>query len=132
MARDGVLLEYCAAPKIKCRGGNDSFLLGNICKRVLLDFRGYLLLGGRVFHGKVSTQRALTKILAREHPLVSRLANLAQVASEEDWRELEQFLLVAYPPFVIRFLTKNKHRFYVKALIKLSNLRLKIKDWMAA
>lgn len=65
--RTGCSLTYTDQPLVLWRGGNDSFLSGDMSKRILLDLEGYDLLARTVFPDYPAAAAALRRLVVREH-----------------------------------------------------------------
>jgi len=65
--REGCSLIYTDRPMVLWRGGNDSFLSGDMTKRVELDLAGYDLLAETIFQDYPDAAAALRRLVFREH-----------------------------------------------------------------
>jgi abequosyltransferase len=67
MLRQGCALLYTDEPLVLWRSGNDTFLAGDMTRRVLIDLDGYELLAKTIFPDWSAAAHALRLVVAREH-----------------------------------------------------------------
>ena len=126
--KDGAILEYIAKHIILCRGDNDSFLSGDITKRIMLDFNGYEMIGADLYNDNKEIKVALLKILSNEHSIM-RIIRLSNITNNNVWKELKVHLIRVYPKLLIAFLDKYRKSkmvyFFINLIDKTKYLRAK-------
>ncbi|CFB61653.1 glycosyltransferase family 2 protein [Pandoraea apista] len=85
--QSGGQVQVIRTPIVKNRNGNDSFLAGGNCNRVLIDIEDYLA----IFDGipPISDNPELLpefhRVILRERPLIRTLLYLRHYGSEDEW-----------------------------------------------
>ncbi|MBT4113998.1 MAG: glycosyltransferase family 2 protein [Flavobacteriaceae bacterium] len=78
---------------VLCRLGNDYFLQEGECKRILIDYRGYMLLSDDIFCDDNLEKSALLKILVYEYPF-KKLIKIHSICRDNFLEEIRLYLRV--------------------------------------
>lgn len=92
MLRSGIY--YAPSLSVLNRSGNDSFLDQGAVNRVLLDYRGYLMLADDLLPAGHPLRPRFLAVLARERPLLQYGIFLSAHASAEQWSVARGYLQV--------------------------------------
>lgn len=90
MLRSGIY--YASSLSVLNRSGNDSFLDQGAVNRVLLDYRGYLMLADDLLPAGHTLRSRFLAVLARERPLLQYGIFLSAHASDEQWSVARGYL----------------------------------------
>jgi abequosyltransferase len=102
LSLNGANLIYIKQPLIISRSENDSFMAGGLCKRYLIDLKGFRKICNSLALNH-EEQKLFKKIFRREHSFFS-LVSLASKVHTDDWRMLiNHFIFFQYSIIYLRF-----------------------------